>query len=63
MARDPELTRAELARRLGMREIDLDRQLGYQPDKRGSRQRSIRIEAASRIVIALGLAPIELEGC
>lgn len=63
MARDPELTRAELARRLGMREIDLDRQLGYQPDKRGSRQRSIRIEAASRIVIALGRAPIELEGC
>jgi hypothetical protein len=61
--RDPRLTRAELAHYLDMKQIDLDRQLGYEPGKNGRRQRSVRVEAASRLVIALGRAPHELDGC
>jgi hypothetical protein len=63
LARNPELTRAELAHYLGMEQIDLDRQLGYQPAKNGRPQRRIGVAAASRLVIALGRAPYELEGC
>lgn len=61
--RDPRLTRAEVAHYLDMRQIDLDRQLGYEPGKNGRRQRNVRLEAASRLVIALGRAPHELDGC
>jgi serine/threonine protein kinase HipA of HipAB toxin-antitoxin module len=61
--RDPRLTRAEVAHYLDMKQIDLDRQLGYEPGKSGRRQRSVRVEAASRLVIALGRAPRELDGC
>ncbi len=61
--RDPRLTRAEVAHYLDMKQIDLDRQLGYEPGKSGRRQRSMRVEAASRLVIALGRAPRELDGC
>ena len=61
--RDPRLTRAEVAHYLDMKQIDLDRQLGYEPGKNGRRQRSVRVEAASRLVIALGRAPHELDGC
>jgi len=63
LARDPELTRAELAHRLGMHQADLDRQLGYEPTRTGKRQRRLGIPAASRIVMALGRAPYELDGC
>lgn len=63
LERDPELTRAELAHRLGIHQADLTRQLGYEPTKNGARQRRIGIPAASRLVIALGHAPHELEGC
>jgi len=61
--RDPRLTRAEVAHYLDMKQIDFDRQLGYEPGKSGRRQRSVRVEAASRLVIALGRAPRELDGC
>jgi hypothetical protein len=61
--RDPRLTRAEVAHYLDMKQIDLDRQLGYEPGKNGRPQRSVRVEAASRLVIALGRAPHELDGC
>ena len=40
-----------------MQQIDLDRQLGYEPGKNGRKQRHIGIPAASRLVIALGHAP------
>jgi len=63
LERDPELTRAELAHRLRMHHADLDRQLGYEPTRTGKRQRRLGIPAASRIVMALGRAPYELDGC
>ena len=63
LERNPELTRAELARYLDMQQIDLDRQLGYEPAKNGHKQRYIGIPAASTLVIALGRAPHELDGC
>ncbi len=61
--RNPGLTRGDLAHYLNMQQIDLDRQLGYEPAKNGRRQRHIGIPAASRLVIALGRAPHELDGC
>ncbi len=63
LERDPSLTRAQLAHYLDMEQIDLDRQLGYQHTKNGRKQRHIGIPAASRLVIALGRAPHELDGC
>lgn len=57
------LSRAELAHYVEMKQIDLERQLGYGLGKNGRRQQRIGIPAASRLVIALGRAPIELEGC
>ena len=63
LARTPGLTRAEVAHYLNMQQIDLDRQLGYEPGKNGRKQRHIGIPAASRLVIALGRAPIDLDGC
>jgi len=63
MERDPELTVPELAHRLDMRQIDLERQLGRKPGKNGKLQRHVDVATASRIVIALGRAPRELDGC
>jgi hypothetical protein len=64
-ARDPELTHAELAHRLGMAEIDMLRQFGYRKPKKsnGATGERVSINTASRAVIALGRAPHELEGC
>jgi hypothetical protein len=61
--RNPGLTRAEVAHYLDMKQIDLDRQLGYEPGTNGRWQLNVRVEAASRLVIALGRAPHELDGC
>jgi hypothetical protein len=61
--RDPRLTRAEVAHYMDMKQIDLDRQLGYEPGRNGRRQINVRLEVASRLVIALGRAPRELDGC
>ena len=63
LERDPFLSRAELAVWMEMPQIELDRRVGYAPGKDGRRQRRIGIELASRIVIALGRAPIDLDGC
>ena len=63
LERDPFLSRAELAVWMDMPQIELDRRVGYAPGKDGRRQRRIGIELASRIVIALGRAPMDLDGC
>jgi hypothetical protein len=63
LERDPFLSRAELAVWMEMPQIELDRRVGYTPGKDGRRQRRIGIELASRIVIALGRAPMDLDGC
>ena len=63
LEREPLLSRAELAVWVDMHQIDFDRRLGYLPGKDGRRQRRIGIELASRIVIALGRAPVDLDGC
>ena len=60
---DPELTRSLLSHWLNMEQSDLDRQLGYSPGKDGKVKSRIGIPAASRVVIALGRAPHELDGC
>ena len=52
LQRDPELTHAKLAEFLGMRQIDLERQLGYEPRTNGSFQRRIGVAAASQLMIA-----------
>jgi hypothetical protein len=65
LAKDCELTLAELAHRLSMTEIDLLRQFGYIKPKKsnGATGQRVSIATASRTVIALGRAPHELEGC
>ena len=63
LERNPDLTRGKVARYLNVKQIDLERQLGYEPRRDGSRQRRVGIEAASKLVIALGRAPHELDGC
>jgi hypothetical protein len=60
---DPFLSRAELAVWMEMPQIEFDRRVGYAQCKDGRRQRRIGIELASRIVIALGRAPMDLDGC
>jgi len=61
--RDPTVTRSALAHWLDMNQIDFDRQLGYTPKRDGRLQQRIGIPAASRVAIALGRAPRELDGC
>ena len=63
LERDPLLSRAELSVWMDMPQIEFDRRVGYAPGKDGRRQRRIGIELASRIVIALGRAPVVLDGC
>jgi hypothetical protein len=63
LERNPDLTKAKVASYLDMKEIDLDVQLGYKPGNNGRPQRKVGVEAASRLVIALGRAPHELHGC
>jgi hypothetical protein len=63
LTRDPELTRAEVAHRMGIRQADFDRAFGYAPAKRGAVQSKVGIATASRLVRALGRAPYELDGC
>jgi plasmid maintenance system antidote protein VapI len=64
LQRDPSLSRAEVAHRMGMAQSDFDRAFGYAPVKGGGRrQRSVTIPTASRLARALGRAPVDLEGC
>jgi plasmid maintenance system antidote protein VapI len=63
LARDPWLTRAEVAHRMSIRQADFDRSFGYAPAKHGAMQTRVGIATASRLVRALGRAPHELDGC
>jgi hypothetical protein len=64
LARDPELTRAEIAHRMKppMHRADFDRALGY-AGTRGRPRRFISVTMGSRLMLALGRAPRELDGC
>lgn len=62
LTRDPDLTIAEVARWLDMRQIDFERAfLGN--GKGGRPKRRVNVTSASRLMIALGRAPNELPGC
>jgi hypothetical protein len=62
LARDPELTIADVARWMDMRQGDFERAfLGRGRDGRAKRR--VNVANASRLMIALGRAPNELEGC
>lgn len=62
LARDPHLTVADLARWLDMRQVDFERvYLGR--SRKGRPKRRVNVTSASRLMIALGRAPNELEGC
>lgn len=63
LAREPGLTRAEVAHRMGIHRADFDRAFGYAPAKHGGMQTRVGIATASRLVRALGRAPYEPEGC
>jgi len=59
LAREPGLTRAEVAHRMGIHRADFDRAFGYAPAKHGAMQTRVGIATASRLV----RAAYELEGC
>jgi hypothetical protein len=62
LARDTELTLADIAGWLDMRQIDFERAfLGT--SKNGRPKRRVNVTGASRLMIALGRAPNELPGC
>ena len=63
--RQPGLTRAEVARRMGKPQTDLDRMLGLASAKGSAdpAKRRINIVTASALARALGRAPHELDGC
>lgn len=62
LSRDPDLTIAEIAHWLEMRQADFERAfLGKGRDGRDKQR--VNVSNASRLMIALGRAPNELEGC
>ena len=63
--RQPGLSRAEVARRMGKAQTDLDRMLGLASAKGSAdpAKRRINIVTASALARALGRAPHELDGC
>jgi hypothetical protein len=62
LARDPDLTLADVARWLDMRQVDFERTfLGK--CKGGRPKRRVNVTSASRLMIAVGRAPNELPGC
>ena len=62
LARDPHLTIADVARWLEMAQADFERAfLGR--GRKGLAKRRVNVASASRLMIALGRAPNELEGC
>ena len=62
LARDPELTIVEIAHWLEMQQADFERAfLGK--GREGRPKRRVNVANASRLMIALGRAPNELEGC
>ena len=66
LAREPGLTRAEVARRMQppMHPADLDRALRYAPPKPGRRPpKWLSVSLGGRLMIALGRDPRNLPGC
>ena len=62
LARDPHLTIADIARWMEMAQADFERAfLGR--GRTGPPKRRVNVASASRLMIALGRAPNELEGC
>jgi hypothetical protein len=62
LAREPDLRLADIARWLEMHQADFERAfLGK--DRNGRPKRRVTVANASRLMIALGRAPNELEGC
>ncbi len=62
LAHDPELTIGEIAHWLEMRQADFERAfLGN--GREGRPKRRVNVANASRLMIALGRAPNEIEGC
>ncbi len=62
MARDPYLTIGEIAHWLDLRQADFER--AFLGKGRGERQKArVNVANASRLMIALGRAPNDLEGC
>jgi hypothetical protein len=62
LARDPHLTIADIARWMEMAQADFERAfLGT--GRAGAPKRRVNVASASRLMIALGRAPHELEGC
>ena len=62
LARDPHLTIADIARWMEMAQADFERAfLGT--GRTGPPKRRVNVASASRLMIALGRAPNELEGC
>jgi hypothetical protein len=63
LARDPDLTISQIAHWLEMHQADFERAfLAKARDGRPPKQR-VNVSTASRLMIALGRAPNELEGC
>jgi hypothetical protein len=63
LVRDPDLTIGEIAHWLDMRQADFERAfLGRARGPNNTKQR-VNVTNASRLMIALGRAPNELEGC
>jgi hypothetical protein len=62
LARDPDLTIADIARWMEMAQADFERAfLGR--GRPGRLKRRVNVASAGRLMIALGRAPNELEGC
>jgi hypothetical protein len=62
LARDPDLTIGEIAHWLDMQQADFER--AFLGKSRGGRpKRRVNVSNASRLMIALGRAPNDLEGC
>ena len=62
LARDPELTLADIAAWLDMRQIDFER--AFLGKSKGARPKTrVNVTSASRLMIALGRAPNDLPGC
>ena len=62
LSRDPHLTMGDVARWMEMAQADFERAfLGR--SRTGALKRRVNVTSASRLMIALGRAPNELEGC
>ena len=62
LARDPHLAMADIARWMEMAQADFERAFVGRA-RNGRAKRRVNVATASRLMIALGRAPNELEGC